>query len=107
MACNTPDRNARPYQNLPEFSRTVDDRPDERQRLQELAELIPKGHGSGDEYERALDGQEALEALLEAAVANTATAFHTYRAHIAFLKEERALLQSLGLTANLFRKDSQ
>ena len=79
----------------------------ERKRLQELALQIPLGDGSGAAMDDAL--QESIDATLRAKRAKTKAekAGHAYAQHLHLIHEERSLLASLGLSANLFRKDSQ
>lgn len=109
MACEIPDRNARPMQDPADFKRLLSSPRHEqsRKRLQELALQIPHGYGSGQEFDDAR--QELVDATLRASRARTAAerAGHAYNQHLQLTREERELLQSLGLTANLFRSDAQ
>ena len=94
-------------QDLAEFKRAVATDAALSLRLQELAEQIPKGYGSGDDHDRALlEEQRAGKAYDEACEARQAS-FMAYATHIALLHEERRILNTLGLTANLYRSDSQ
>ena len=79
----------------------------EAQRLRELADLIPMGYGSGAEMDQALEEILSLQAKLNSARLKGKKAGSAYAEHIALMHEERSILQSLSLTANLFRKDSQ
>lgn len=79
----------------------------EAQRLRELADLIPMGYGSGAEMDQALEEILSLQAKLNSARLKGKKAGAAYAEHIALMHEERSILQSLSLTANLFRKDAQ
>ncbi len=109
MPCEKPDRNARPMQDLNDFAAKLDDatNADSRRRLQELARAIPQGYGSGAAYADQLLVVEHAQKTLQTAEELAADLRHHYHQHLAFTHEERDLLSSLGLTANLFRPDSQ
>jgi hypothetical protein len=107
MPCPIPDRNERPVQDLNEFKEATDANPEERQRLQELAEQIPKTYGIGDLLDKALLAEQRAKAALEAATTERESTYSLYAFSLSLHHEERRLLESLGLTANLFRKDAQ
>ena len=105
--CPTPDRNSRPPQSLADFQQTLASNADAARRLQELALMLPLGYGTGDTYHKAImEAARRLRNLREAVEAEDA-AEAAYNNHIRLLNEERELLNNLGLTANLYRNDSQ
>jgi len=94
-------------QDLDEFKVVTDRHPEDRRRLQELAEQIPAGYGAGDTYDRAHLEVKRLESALALAKAAADSLFTAYTVCLNLMHEERRILEGLGLTANLFRKDAQ
>ena len=90
-----------------EFLAVVDASPKERLRLQELADQIPMGYGCGSDLDEALDICHRLRGELALARRKASALGTSYAQHVALQHEERRILSDLGLTANLFRKDSQ
>lgn len=76
----------------------------ERGRLMELATLIPESDGIGDERAKAIDAEVAAREAWDAACDTSRRLAERYLARITLMEEERAILQGLGLTENLYRR---
>jgi DNA-directed RNA polymerase subunit N (RpoN/RPB10) len=94
-------------QDLSEFKEAVAADRKAEKRLQELALQIPKGYGVGADLDAALDKCHDLRGKLALARREAKALGEKYATHVALQNEERQLLSDLGLTANLFRSDSQ
>lgn len=96
-------------QDLPDFRRVTDASRNaaDALRLRQLADLIPRGYGCGDAMDKALEEINDLRGRLALARKKGKALGEAYAEHVSFMHEERRILQSLGLTANLFRKDAQ
>lgn len=70
----------------------------------ELGVLIPESDGVGDSAAEAESQVVAAQVALDNAVRHSQQLRRDYLARVELMEEERGLLQSLGLTENLYRK---
>lgn len=99
----TSDRNALPAQNPDAFEKALGDEPEKRLRLQEIADALPALDGVGERLDEAKKQVTFLLADLDRAEYDETRAQAEYDHRKALYSEEREILQSLGLTQNLFR----
>ena len=98
------DRNAMPPQSLDDFKRKLSGNVEARVRLQELADQIPRSDGIGAVLDEQLEECHRLRGDLALARCRAKETGIAYAQRIKLLQEERDLLESLGLTENLYRE---